>query len=247
MTLHYQKAAVLENRPVSGGVWLLRAAWPTPALPGQFFMGRGWGREPLLARPISVHDWAGGELELLDEVRGEGTRLLSGVRAGDEVELTGALGNGFPTGQLRGRVALVAGGIGIAPLWYAARALAAQGCEVRLYCGFRDEPYTLEKFERVCAGVAVATDSGRFGTKGFVTDLFRPEGYSAVLTCGPEPMMEKTARACLAAGVPVYVSRESRMACGIGACLGCTCHTAGGPKSTCKDGPVFRGEDLYGV
>ena len=78
-----------------------------------------------------------------------------------------------------------------------------------------------------------------------MTELLNPTDFDRVLVCGPEVMMEKIARACLAAKVPVFVSRESHMACGIGACLGCTCHTKNGPRSTCKDGPVFPGEVLY--
>ncbi len=247
MAKHTTQAPVLAMTRVTDTVWQLRAGWDGPVRAGQFFMLRGWqGKDPLLGRPISVHDWGEDWVDFLFEVRGEGTRLLSALEPGDTLELTGALGNGFETDLPAGtRVALVGGGIGVAPLLGTARALRAAGCAVTLFAGFRDEPYVLDKFEALGCAVQLATDSGRFGHKGFVTNLLNPADFDRVLVCGPEVMMEKIARACLAAKVPVFVSRESHMACGIGACLGCTCHTKNGPRSTCKDGPVFPGEVLY--
>ena len=123
--------------------------------------------------------------------------------------------------------------------------LAAQGVDVDLYAGFRDEPYRVDAFSAACRSVHIATDSGRHGHHGFVTDLLDPAKYTAVCTCGPEIMMEKVAKMCLRAGVRVYVSREAKMACGVGACLGCTCKSKNGGVSVCKDGPVFEGSVLY--
>ena len=122
---------------------------------------------------------------------------------------------------------------------------AAQGVDVDLYAGFRDEPYRVDAFSAACRSVHIATDSGRHGHHGFVTDLLDPAKYTAVCTCGPEIMMEKVAKMCLRAGVRVYVSREAKMACGVGACLGCTCKSKNGGVSVCKDGPVFEGSVLY--
>ena len=148
-------------------------------------------------------------------------------------------------GTLGGAVALVGGGIGTAPLLQLAAELAAQGVDVDLYAGFRDEPYRVDAFSAACRSVHIATDSGRHGHHGFVTDLLDPAKYTAVCTCGPEIMMEKVAKMCLRAGVRVYVSREAKMACGVGACLGCTCKSKNGGVSVCKDGPVFEGSVLY--
>ncbi|MDD3428550.1 MAG: dihydroorotate dehydrogenase electron transfer subunit [Oscillospiraceae bacterium] len=245
MAITYQKALITANEQMTDTVFLLKAQWSAPTQPGQFFMLRTWDKAPLLSRPISVHNWENGIVEFLYEVRGTGTDLLSQAKAGDFIELTGALGKGFPVENISGKVAVVSGGIGIAPLYYVVRALVQKGCTVDFYCGFRDKPYGLEKFEALCSNVYLATDSGNYGVKGFVTDLLQPEGYDAVLTCGPEIMMEKIAHKAMAAGTAVYVSKESHMACGIGACLACTCKTKGGPKSVCKDGPVFKGEDIY--
>ena len=132
-----------------------------------------------------------------------------------------------------------------APLLQLAAELAAQGVDVDLYAGFRDEPYRVDAFSAACRSVHIATDSGRHGHHGFVTDLLDPAKYTAVCTCGPEIMMEKVAKMCLRAGVRVYVSREAKMACGVGACLGCTCKSKNGGVSVCKDGPVFEGSVLY--
>ena len=238
-----ESAAVLENKPLGDGIFKMVVRWPHPAQAGQFFMVRGWDRFPLLSRPISVHDADGETLTFLYEVRGEGTRLLSEKRAGDSVELTGPAGVGFPVEELKGKIAVVSGGIGIAPLLLAVKNLS--GCQVVLCCGFRDKSYCLDAFWPYVGEIRVATDSGREGQKGFVTELLDPADFDAVITCGPEPMMEKLARACMAKKVPCYESMERHMACGIGASLGCTHHTAHGAKCICKDGPVFKGEDIY--
>ena len=143
-------------------------------------------------------------------------------------------------------MALAGGGIGTAPLLQLAKELKNAGAEVHFFAGFRDEPYRLAAFAAVCDNVQIATDTGRVGHHGFVTDLLDPEQFDVVYTCGPEIMMEKVARMCLAKGVRVYVSKEAKMACGLGACLGCTCKSKNGGVSVCKDGPVFEGSVFYG-
>lgn len=247
MALNYEKCKVLHNEQITETVWLLQAQWDKGAKCGQFFMLRAWDKTPLLSRPISVHNYDAENyiIEFLYEVRGTGTEIFTSLNEGDYIELTGALGNGFDIESLKGKVAVVGGGIGIAPLYYLVKSLAQKGCKVDFYAGFRDEPYCIDKFASYAKNVFVASDSGNFGVKGFVTDLIKCEEYTAVLTCGPLIMMEKLAKMAMAKSVPVFVSKESNMACGIGACLGCTCKTVSGAKSVCKDGPVFKGEDLY--
>ncbi|MEG2404789.1 MAG: dihydroorotate dehydrogenase electron transfer subunit [Oscillospiraceae bacterium] len=250
MSAAFYNAIITENKKVAEGIYLLTAKGISP-MPkaGQFYMLRTWAQNepPLLSRPISVFDCdnASGTVSFLYEMRGIGTQKLSCAKAGDTLQLTGASGNGFPTEKLRGKIALIGGGIGIAPLYLLAKALKAKGCNVELFAGFRDVPYMLDAFALQCSSVSLATDSGNYGTKGFVTDLFNPTGFDAVCICGPEIMMEKAARACMEKGVAVYVSKEAKMACGVGACLGCTCKTIGGGKSVCKDGPVFEGGEVY--
>lgn len=244
---------VLAHEAPAENIRLLTVSWPRrDKLPhaGQFFMLRCWPTQapPLLSRPISVHcyDPLTGTLQFLYEIKGPGTGLLAQLRPGDGLTLTGPSGNGFAAKELTGRVALVGGGIGTAPLYQLARELADGGAKADLYCGFRDEPYGMEKFVPVCGKVFLATDSGRAGFHGLVTQLLRPAQYDAVLCCGPEPMMRAVAKLCAAAGVTCLVSLEKKMACGVGACLGCTCRTQSGGKSVCKDGPVFRAEEVFG-
>ena len=141
---------------------------------------------------------------------------------------------------------MVGGGIGTAPLYQLVRELAAAGKKPDLYTGFRDEPYGIGRFSPLCGRVHVATDSGKVGYHGLVTGILHPEEYDLVLCCGPEPMMKAVAAKCEAAGVKCLVSLEKKMACGVGACLGCTCHTAEGPKSVCKHGPVFDAKEVFG-
>ena len=240
---HCVKALVLENKPLGGGIFKMVAEWPYGAEAGQFFMVRGWDKYPLLSRPISVHDADEKTVTFLYEVRGEGTRILSEKKAGEEVELTGSVGRGFPVEKVKGKVAVVSGGIGFAPLLLTVKKL--QDCEVTLCCGFRDKSYSLDEFAPYVKEIRVATDSGREGHKGFVTDLLDVAEFDCVVTCGPEVMMEKLAKTCIAKGVKCYVSMERHMACGVGACLGCTHETAHGARCICKDGPVFEGEEIY--
>ena len=245
-------AAVTEQLELQADIRLMTVLLPAGALEpraGQFYMLRAWRADeaPLLSRPISVHDYdeKTRRLRFLYQIKGEGTRRLAALTAGDSLRLTGPAGNGFPLEKLHGAVALVGGGIGTAPLLQLAQTLAARGCAVDFFAGYRDAPYALTAFEDVCRTVSVATDSGAYGRRGFVTDLFDPAAYTAVCACGPEVMMQKTARMCAEKGVPCYVSKEAKMACGVGACLGCTCHTKQGARSVCKNGPVFEGRDVY--
>ncbi|MDD2955153.1 MAG: dihydroorotate dehydrogenase electron transfer subunit [Oscillospiraceae bacterium] len=236
------KSDILSHKEIFSGVYQMTCRFPGPKAPGQFFMVRGWQGYPLLSRPISVNDADEDTVTFVYEVRGQGTQLLSALRPGESVELTGPVGSGFPVEKLSGRVAVVAGGIGIAPLLYAAKSM--KGCEAELFCGFRGKSYLVEAFAPYVSAVHVASDSGAEGHHGFVTDLLDAADFDAVITCGPEIMMKKVARACREAGVLCYVSMERHMACGIGACLGCTCKTLHGAKCVCKDGPVFLGEDV---
>ena len=249
------EATVLRNEVIAPDIRLLTVVWPDrdhAPHAGQFFTLRAWGADeaPFLSRPISVHRWNpdSSTIEFLYQVVGEGTEKIAQLKMKDTFQLTGPMGNGFDVPDILSKykkIAVVGGGIGTAPLLQLAAELAAQGVDVDLYAGFRDEPYRVDAFSAACRSVHIATDSGRHGHHGFVTDLLDPAKYTAVCTCGPEIMMEKVAKMCLRAGVRVYVSREAKMACGVGACLGCTCKSKNGGVSVCKDGPVFEGSVLY--
>ena len=218
---------------------------------GQFYMLRAWAanESPVLSRPISVHDMdpEEGSLTFLYQIKGEGTQKLAALAWGDTLTITGPCGNGFDVAAAAkaGKVAVVGGGIGTAPLLLLCKQLCRDGVRPDLYVGFRDEPYGMEAFVPWCHTIHLATDSGAHGHHGLVTDLLDAANYDLVLTCGPMVMMRGVAKLCMAAGTPCLASLEKKMACGLGACLGCTCHTKVGPKTVCKDGPVFAAEEVF--
>lgn len=236
---------IITNRIICDNIYQMEVPFDGEILPGQFFMLRAEHAATLLPRPISVCDYKNGVLTFLYQVVGKGTGELSALIPGDCITLTGPLGNGFPIEELSGTVALAGGGIGIAPLLYTARKLREHGCKVESLVGYRDEVFLTEELTAASNRLAIATETGRHGTKGYVTSLLKPEAYRAVLCCGPVPMMRAVTQICQIAGTPVYVSMENKMACGVGGCLVCTCTDQNGKNHrACTDGPVFRGEGI---
>ena len=231
-------APVLTNDEVAPGVFHLAVHGSFAAKPAQFYMLRAWHLAPLLARPMSVFERTEERIAFLYEVRGRGTKLLSRLKSSDEISLFGPLGNGWQRSP--GRIALIGGGCGIASLLHTAKAFG----EVDLYLGFQDQPFLVEAFEKLGTRVVITSESGRGGRMGVVTDGFDPGGYEACFTCGPHGMLKTLAQLCNTAGVPLFVSLEERMACGIGACLGCAVKTTKGILRVCRDGPVFRAEEV---
>lgn len=227
------------------------------ARPGQFVMVKAQtGTDPLLRRPLSLCGAGAETVELLFQVKGRGTRLMADWEPGHTVSLLGPLGTGFTIpGTLRTAV-LVAGGIGAAPLLYLAQELARLPAVQRCFFfgsktgrerSLVEDFIATEDLHYVCA-----CEDGSAGYKGFVTgalarDLDQksidPEG-AAVFSCGPEPMLEKVASLAQQYALPCQVSLEARMACGVGACLGCAAATIHGYRRVCADGPVFNSMDI---
>jgi NAD(P)H-flavin reductase len=262
---------VTSNSALDGGVFRLECTWRGNApRAGQFFMLKPKRSAVFLGRPVSVAALTpapSGQtdgysvLAFLIVRRGQGTEELADMRAGEELYLTGPLGNAWQDVlPKRGKIALAGGGIGIAPLTAllaeVRRSGAQTGPEYRFdfYAGFR----TAFKAIREQAGlsepdflgaetVIIATEDGSEGKKGRVPVFLDPSPYSAVCACGPEPMLAAIAASCRAAGIPCYLSLERRMACGVGACLGCTVETVRGNKRCCADGPIFPAEELLFV
>jgi dihydroorotate dehydrogenase electron transfer subunit len=237
------------------------------AEPGQFLQVRpDWGRDPLLPRPFSVHRrlaGPGGEprgVSILYRIVGRGTRLLTAVGRGDEVRILGPLGRAFDLSGLEGRCALVAGGMGAAPLLFLAEAAAARhegaapNAEVILGAPRADALVAEEEFRRTGLEVSVATDDGSMGHHGTVVDLLanrlkgpRPPGR--IFAVGPEPMYRSLREALNGRDVPCQISVERRMACGVGACRSCVvAWTGDGGRKTyvdvCRRGPVFDLKDV---
>lgn len=242
MSEKYSVEKVHSNEKIEEGMYKLTVQGEFDAKPGQFYLLRAWDIEPILSRPISVHDVEGDKISFLYSVIGRGTEILSSLQAGDELKLTGPLGNGFPVEKLKGKIALVAGGIGIAPMLYLAKQLNKETTD--LYAGFRKYSKIVDNVDKYVNNLFLSTESGDKGHKGYVTDILKVEDYDVVVCCGPEIMMSKVIKMCEEKNVTSYVSMENRMACGIGACLVCTCKTKNGRKRTCNEGPVFLGEEL---
>lgn len=223
---------ILENKYIGEDMYFMKVEGKFGAKMGQFYMLRAWDTYPLLSRPISVHDVDENSISFLYKVVGEGTKIFSSLKENDEIKLEGPYGNGYE--KVKGKVALVGGGIGIAPLYLVAKNI--EECDA--YLGFRNESILEEEYRSVCNEVHVAIGDT------FVTDILDVEKYDYILTCGPTPMMEKLVKMTEGTNTKIMVSLENHMACGVGACLVCTCKTKFGNKKTCKDGPVFWGEDV---
>jgi len=232
-------AVVLSNEFVSRGICRMTVAFKGDVLPGQFFMLRAWDKDPLLSRPISVHDYEDGKLTFLYQVVGKGTEILSRLKPQSDVTLQGPLGNGFP--RITGDLCVVGGGIGIAPLYYLVKNYRKNNPDgkCRVYLGFRDVAYSVDDFEQVA-------DEVNLDIGGIITDQLQVASGEVVVTCGPEVMMKSVAKVVPAEN-RVYVSLEAHMACGIGACLGCTCATKYGNRKVCQDGPVFLRDEVFYV
>lgn len=235
-------ARIISNTALGEDFYLLRAQQKNGARMGRFYMLRAWEQYPVLSRPVSVYDADGETVTFLYKVVGKGTRLLADLKAGEEIILDGPHGNGFPGLPDKKRIALVGGGVGIAPLYLAAKTYKSAGARTDVYLGFSGKPVLVPEFE-------AAADSVIVNVGGYVTNDIDPRDYDAIVTCGPTIMMRVLYDKCrsLQAEAPLYVSMENRMACGIGACLVCSCKTAGGNKKVCKDGPVFLGSEVFGI
>jgi dihydroorotate dehydrogenase electron transfer subunit len=262
-------STVLSNQELSPGYYRMRILAPgyvSAAKPGQFVMVRvRGGLEPLLRRPFGIFrtgfmpaDCEGlpdkEYVEILYKVVGSGTSLLQDLHQGDRVELLGPLGNGFDIHPAAEQV-LVGGGIGLVPLYMLARQLV-KGGNVRLLMGgrCRDDILAVTEFERLGVATYVSTDDGSLGEEGLVTEVLERKlakyPRTNVYACGPTPMLRAVHELCRTRKVPLQVSLEAFMACGVGACLGCVVKGAGHSESdphylcTCKEGPVFRAEQL---
>ncbi len=209
------------------------------------------GEKPL-RRPISISeiDKKNGTITLVFEVRGEGTAWLAERKAGEEINILGPLGNGFFPDKDKPAI-FIGGGIGCPPMLGAAQ---DYGENAEAILGFRshEQMILLDKFKKCCKSVAVTTNDGSFGEKGFVTDILKDRLSElpdcVVYACGPTPMLKGVAEMCSQNHVECYVSLEQRMGCGVGACLVCACktHEADGEhmRHVCKNGPVFNAKEV---
>ena len=229
-------AKIIENIDVCKDYFILRTDLDVKVYPGQFFMLRAWEAYPTLSRPISVYDVTDG-VDFLIEKRGEGTKILENLKEGDEIKLFGPFGNAFYANV--DEVALVGGGVGVAPFHYLIKEIQKlkPSSKITLYIGEREELELENAFKDINCDIKIKKG-------GFITDIIDFENYDLIYTCGPEIMMKKVVELAKDHDVNTYVSLEKRMGCGVGACLSCSCETKRGRRRSCKEGPIFKGSDL---
>lgn len=230
---------ILDNAKIALNTFSLKIDNPSlfNAYPGQFFMVKINSFDyPLLRRPFSIANFTDEYIEIVYKVVGEGTKILSAKKPKEFVDLLGPLGNGFGRINVNRKIFLVGGGIGAAPLVYLKNILKQDyGVDYRAYFGFNTGGEIYVDFGNI------ATMDGSEGFKGNVVDMVEEEldGESTVFACGPTIMLKRLAHVCYKKNCGMRVSLESRMACGIGVCLGCVVETYEGYKRVCVDGPVF--------
>ena len=246
------RGRIIRKEEISPGIfdmWLSAGEIAVSAAAGQFVSLYSEDESRLLPRPISICeiDKKEGAVRLVFRVAGKGSKEFSRMAAGMELDMVGPLGNGFP---LQEKAAfLIGGGIGIPPMLELAREL---NCEKKVVLGYRDSLFLNEEF-RQYGDVYIATEDGSAGTKGNVLDAISEHALQAdvIYACGPLPMLRAIKLYASLNQIECYVSLEERMACGIGACLGCVsqskerdAHTNVNNKRICKEGPVFRADEV---
>ncbi len=221
------------------------------AKPGQFLQVKvNEVGAPLLRRPISINEIIVDEnvIVIYYKVVGKGTKILSEIEAGKELNVIGPLGRGFDIDYENKNIAVVGGGIGIAPLLELNKALCSKNT-VYTFLGYNDNPYLVEDFENNSNNVEISTVTGKVGYKGFIIDVLeealKNNDIDIIYTCGPTPMIKRVVDIADRENIKCQVSLEERMACGIGACLGCSIETTDGKmKKVCADGPVFWSDEV---
>ena len=247
-------AKIIKNEKIVGKFYRMRIAssyLAREAKPGQFVEVRCSDQtDPLLRRPFGIHRVVKGGIELLYEVLGKGTEILSRAEKDDSLDLIGPLGHGF---DLNRQTIIVAGGNGVAPLLFLAEKLAKRKSDICVLIGGRSKDHVLceKDFKSLGAKVAVATEDGSIGHRGLVTHLLKNLlatnnwRLATIYACGPTGMLKAVSEIAQDNRVSCQVSLEERMACGVGVCLGCPVKVKNNRyKMVCKDGPVFNAEEI---
>lgn len=258
MSIRKEKSKIISQEQIASGIysmWLENAFIAQEACAGQFVSVYCPDSAHLLPRPISICeiDREGGRIRLVYRVTGYGTAAFSAMTAGEELAVMGPLGNGYIQAAEQcgpdSHTILIAGGIGVPPMLQLAKDLPG---EKTIVLGYRDELFLNEDFA-VYGRVVIATEDGSFGVPGNVLDAIRQESITGdmICSCGPTPMLRAVKAFAQENGIHAWISLEERMACGVGACLGCVCkstetdaHSHVNNKRVCKDGPVFEASEV---
>ena len=253
--LYYENVSITGNKKLTEDIFDMRFRShdiAAAAKPGQFVNIYCNDSSRLLPRPVSICETDGDEIRVVYRVVGSGTGELSGLRSGDMINVTGPVGNGYDVDMINNTfdsVMLFGGGVGIPPMIELSKRLSIKK---NVFLGYRDVLFLNEVFDAE-ADVHIATEDGSSGTRGNVLDALKESGADAELicACGPLPMLRAIKKYADEHGKKAFFSMEERMACGVGACLGCVCktrdkdeHSQVNNARVCVDGPVFDADDI---
>lgn len=248
-------AVVVSQQEIATDIYemWLKTELAASARPGQFLCLYTGDGGKLLPRPISICevDDKKEQLRIVYRVAGAGTKEFSTYQSGHQVPVLGCLGNGFPVEEGEGKTAfLIGGGIGVPPILQLAKERTGKSI---ILAGYRNnETFLKEDFEKY-GELHIATEDGSVGTQGNVLDAIEKEELNAdlIYACGPMPMLRAIKKYAENKGIKAYISLEERMACGVGACLGCVCkttevdhHSYVNNTRICTDGPVFEAGEV---
>lgn len=259
-----ETAVVYSQQKIADGIYdmWIETGLAKDAHPGQFISIYPKNESTLLPRPISICevDEEKKKLRIVYRVAGKGTKEFSDYGKGDCITILGILGNGFPLEAAEGKtVFLMGGGIGIPPMLQLAKELAyanekagRDNSNIKIILGYRNELFLQEDLRKY-GEVYIATEDGSTGSKGTVMNAITDNGLTAdvIFSCGPMPMLRAIKQFAADNQMTAYLSLEERMACGVGACLGCVCktkeidhHSFVHNARVCTDGPVYLAEEV---
>lgn len=240
--MHEDRGIIVSNECIAFDTYKMVVSSPLSEEmePGQFINIKVEGYT--LRRPISICSIENNQYVIIYKVVGDGTSKLSKMKAQDELNVIGPLGNPFPIHEAQDNILIVGGGVGVPPLYEVAKRYAKWNKNIEVVLGFNDVQsiFYEDEFKKLGCHVSIATMDGSYGCKGTVIDVIHANAIQNdfLYSCGPMPML-KALEAIYTKG---YTSFEARMACGIGACMGCVCKDKKDSDlyyRICKEGPVF--------